>query len=51
MIPAVTLTTPENVEGLRRSVAMLPPQAPALNREDAIEVLAALQAALRRVPR
>jgi hypothetical protein len=32
LIRAGDLDTPEGVEQLRRSIAMLPPQAPALNR-------------------
>lgn len=40
----------EDVEGLRRSVAMLPPLHPAaLDRETALLVLAALEDALRRL--
>jgi hypothetical protein len=39
--------TPELVENRRRSIAMLPPGAPALNRDEALEVLAQLCDALR----
>ncbi|HEX9991436.1 MAG TPA: hypothetical protein VGB14_00775 [Acidimicrobiales bacterium] len=40
----------EEVEGLRRSIAMLPPLHPAaLDRETALVVLAALEDALRRL--
>lgn len=37
------LRTTEDIENLRRSLAMLPPQGPAWNREQAIEVLTELQ--------
>ena len=40
------LSTPERVVNVVRSIAMLPPRAPALNREEAIHVLEALVAAL-----
>ena len=40
------LPIPELVENRRRSIAMLPPGAPALNRDEALEVLAQLEAAL-----
>lgn len=46
-IQAGSLDTPESVEGLRRSIAMLPPQAPVWNREEAIEVLDRLGEVLR----
>jgi hypothetical protein len=36
----------ELVENRRRSVAMLPPGAPALNRDEALELLEQLKAAL-----
>jgi len=42
----VNLSTPETVETLRRSVAMLGPGQPALDREQATAVLGALGAAL-----
>ena len=42
----VDLSTPESVEQMRRSLAMLATQAWALKREEAIEVLAVLCAAL-----
>lgn len=41
-VAAVNLSTPESVEQLRRSIAMLSPGAPALDREDAMRVLARL---------
>jgi hypothetical protein len=47
MLAGVDLSTPEAVEQLRRSVAMLPPQAPALDREEAMDVLTTLGEALR----
>jgi hypothetical protein len=40
------LPTPELVENRYRSVAMLPVGAPALNRDEALELLAQLKAAL-----
>jgi hypothetical protein len=43
------LPTPELVENRRRSVAMLPPGAPALNRDDALEVLQQLVDALSEI--
>ena len=43
------LPTPELVEHRRRSVAMLPVGAPALNRDEALEVLRQLVDALREV--
>jgi len=42
----VELPTPERIEQLRRSVAMLPPRSPALNREQALELYGWLVAAL-----
>ena len=41
------LPIPELVENRRRSIAMLPPGAPALNRDEALKLLEQLQAALR----
>jgi hypothetical protein len=41
------LPSPELVENQRRSIAMLPPGAPALNRDEALEVLRQLGDALR----
>jgi hypothetical protein len=41
--------TPELVENRRRSIAMLPPGAPALNRDDALDVLRQLGDALHEV--
>jgi hypothetical protein len=43
------LPIPELVENRRRSVAMLPPGAPALNRDEALEVLRQLVEALHRL--
>jgi hypothetical protein len=40
------LPIPELVENRRRSIAMLPVGAPALNRDEALELLAQLEAAL-----
>ena len=40
------LPTPELVENRLRSVAMLPPGAPALNRDEALELLEQLETAL-----
>jgi hypothetical protein len=40
------LPIPELVENRRRSIAMLPPGAPALNRDEALEVLEQLKTAL-----
>ena len=48
-IRAGSLDTPESVEGLRRSIAMLPPQAPVWDREDACEVLERLGEVLRQL--
>lgn len=45
-IRAGSLDTPETVEQLRRSIAMLAPRTPVWNREEACEVLEALGAAL-----
>jgi hypothetical protein len=45
------LPIPELVENRRRSVAMLTPGVPALNREEALELLEQLAEALRRVSR
>jgi hypothetical protein len=42
----VELPIPELVENRRRSVAMLEPGVPALNREEAMELLEQLEAAL-----
>ncbi len=47
MIPPDDLRSPELTEGWRRSVAMLQPGAPALNREDALAVLDRLVELLR----
>jgi hypothetical protein len=45
--PTMTkMPSPELVENRRRSIAMLPPGAPALNRDEALELLGQLQAAL-----
>jgi hypothetical protein len=43
------LPIPELVEQRRRSVAMLAPRAPALNRDEAIELLEQLRDALREI--
>ncbi len=43
------LPIPELVENRRRSIAMLPPGTPALNRDEALEVLEQLKAALHEV--
>ena len=40
------LPIPELVENRRRSIAMLPPGPPALNRDEALELLEQLKAAL-----
>jgi hypothetical protein len=45
------LPTPELVENRRRSIAMLAPGAPALNREQALKLLGQLNAALLEVRR
>ena len=45
------LQRPERVENFRRSIAMLPPGAPALKREEAAEVFTALIDALLEVRR
>jgi hypothetical protein len=42
----VDLPFPELLENQRRSIAMLPVGAPALNRDEALELLAQLEAAL-----
>jgi hypothetical protein len=47
----VELPTPERAEQLRRSIAMLPPRAPALNREQAIALYEQLITALLEVKR
>jgi hypothetical protein len=47
--PVAELPIPELVENRRRSIAMLPPEAPALNRDEALEVLRQLGDALREV--
>jgi hypothetical protein len=41
--------SPKLVENRRRSVAMLPPGAPALNRDEALELLRQLRDALREI--
>jgi hypothetical protein len=43
------LPIPELVENRRRSIAMLPVGAPALNRDEALELLKQLEAALKEV--
>jgi hypothetical protein len=43
------LTIPELVDNRRRSIAMLPPGAPGLNRDEALEVLGQLVKALQEV--
>jgi hypothetical protein len=45
------LPIPELVENHRRSVAMLPPGAPALNRDEALKLLRQLETALRELRR
>jgi hypothetical protein len=45
------LPIPELVENRRRSIAMLPVGAPALNRDEALELLTQLEAALRELRR
>jgi hypothetical protein len=45
------LPIPELVENQRRSIAMLPTGAPALNRDEALEVLTQLAEALRQLRR
>jgi len=50
-VTVVELPAVERVEQLRRSVAMLPPRAPALNREQALDLYAQLIAALLEVKR
>jgi hypothetical protein len=46
-----TLPTPELVENRRRSIAVLPSGAPALNRDDSLELLRQLGEALRELRR
>jgi hypothetical protein len=46
LLTVADLPSPELVENHRRSVAMLPPGAPALNRDEALEVLRQLSDAL-----
>jgi hypothetical protein len=43
------LPIPELVENRRRSIAMVPSGAPALNRDEALEILGQLRDALREV--
>ena len=44
MLPAgIDLTNPTDLEGLRRSLAMLNIGAPALNREEALRIVEALK--------
>jgi hypothetical protein len=45
------LPIPELVENRRRSIAMLAPGAPALDRDEALEVLEQLRDALREIRR
>jgi hypothetical protein len=47
--PVADLPIPELVKTRRRSIAMLPVGAPALNRDEALEVLRQLAEALREV--
>jgi hypothetical protein len=47
--PVTDLPTPELVENRRRSIAMLPPGAPALNRDEALELLSQHRDALREI--
>jgi hypothetical protein len=47
----VDLPRPELVENQRRSIAMLPVGAPALNRDEALDILGQLKAALEEVRR
>jgi hypothetical protein len=49
--PVADLPIPELVENRRRSIAMLPVGAPALNRDEALELLTQLEAALRELRR
>lgn len=49
--PTMVLPSPERVEQFRRSVAMLPPGAPALNREKALALHEQLLEALEEVER
>jgi hypothetical protein len=46
-----TSRIPEPVENRRRSIAMLPSGAPALNRDEALELLDQLEAALNEIRR
>ncbi len=50
-LPMADLPSPELVENRRRSIAMLPAGAPALNRDEALEVLRQLVEALRQLRR
>jgi hypothetical protein len=45
------LPIPELVENRRRSIAMLPPGAPALNRDEALELLEQLKTAVDEIRR
>jgi hypothetical protein len=47
--PVADLPIPELVENRRRSIAMLPVGAPALNRDEALVLLRQLEEALREV--
>jgi hypothetical protein len=49
--PMADLPMPELVENRRRSIAMLPTGAPALNRDEALELLGQLEAALTELRR
>ena len=49
VIARADLPIRELVENERRSIAMLPPGAPALNRDDALDLLEQLAEALRRL--
>jgi len=49
--PVPDLPIPELVENRRRSVAMLTPGVPAMSREEALEILEQLAAALHEVRR
>jgi hypothetical protein len=49
VLDVTDLPIPELVENRRRSIAMLPAGAPALNRDDALELLEQLQTALHEV--
>jgi hypothetical protein len=48
-VAVAELPTPELVENQRRSIAMLPTGAPALNRDEALELLGQLADALRQL--